>query len=225
METPNVYYQNHIACSAFDAIGLSFPGCPGFPHFGHNNHVAWCVTHALADCQDLYIEKFNRDDSTTYEFDGTELQAEIKEELIYVRAGDAVPVKIVTTQHGPVISGNTDKGYGIALKYPANTGQDSTTESIRMMLESKSVGELDGSMYHWSDPSNNFVFADVEGDIGYLNRGIIPVRDAANHWIPVPGWDSKYEWSGYIPFDELVRSRNPEIGYICLLYTSPSPRD
>ena len=62
LEAPSVYYQNHIACDEFDVVGLSFPGVPGFPHFGHNAHVAWCVTHAMADYQDLYIERFKDDE-------------------------------------------------------------------------------------------------------------------------------------------------------------------
>ena len=68
LDTPNVYYQNHVACPDFDALGLSFPGCPGFPHFGHNAHVAWCVTHAQADYHDLYVERFNN--SGEYEWKG-----------------------------------------------------------------------------------------------------------------------------------------------------------
>ena len=57
LDVPNVYYQNHVSCDEFDVVGLSFPGCPGFPHFGHNDKVAWCVTHAMSDYQDLYVEK------------------------------------------------------------------------------------------------------------------------------------------------------------------------
>ena len=63
LDTPNCYYQNQITCPDFDVVGLSFPGCPGFPHFGHNEKVAWCVTHAMADYQDLYIEKFQSSSS------------------------------------------------------------------------------------------------------------------------------------------------------------------
>ena len=63
LDVPNVYYQNHVTCPDFDVIGMSFPGCPGFPHFGHNARVAWCVTHAMADYQDLYIECFNPENS------------------------------------------------------------------------------------------------------------------------------------------------------------------
>ena len=61
LDTPNCYYQNHLACPDFDAIGLSFPGVPGMSHFGHNRHVAWCVTHAMADYQDVFVERFDPD--------------------------------------------------------------------------------------------------------------------------------------------------------------------
>ena len=70
LDTPNCYYQNHLACPDFDAIGLSFPGVPGLSHFGHNRHVAWCVTHAMADYQDVFVERFDPTDPTRYEFRG-----------------------------------------------------------------------------------------------------------------------------------------------------------
>ncbi len=87
LDTPNVYYQNHLACPQFDVIGLSFPGCPGFPHFGHNAHVAWCVTHAQADYQDLYVERFSSDRPTHYDFQGQWKKAEVRRESIRVRGG------------------------------------------------------------------------------------------------------------------------------------------
>ena len=90
LDVPNVYYQNHISCPEFDAIGLSFPGAPGFPHFGHNAHVAWCVTHAQADYQDLYVERFEPGSGARYEYRGEWLDAEVEEETIEVRGADPV---------------------------------------------------------------------------------------------------------------------------------------
>ena len=87
LEAPSVYYQNHIACDEFDVVGLSFPGVPGFPHFGHNAHVAWCVTHAMADYQDLYIERFKDDEPRYYEFKGEWEPAEVSTESIKVAGG------------------------------------------------------------------------------------------------------------------------------------------
>ena len=82
------------------------------------------------------------------------------------------------------------------------------------MLRAGGVDELDEAMRDWVDPSNNFVSIDVHGDIQYLNRGRLPVRSMANAWLPVPGWLDEYEWRGFVPFEEMLRSRNPDTGFI-----------
>ena len=214
LDTPNVYYQNHIACPEFDAIGLSFPGFPGFPHFGHNENVAWCITHAVADYQDIYIERFNDDDPTQYEFKGEWLQAEVQHEVIEVRGGDPVEIDVTVTHHGPVLIGDPESGYAGAFKYSATAEPNPGPQCIRRMLRSTSVGEHDESMRDWVDPCNNFVFIDVHGDISYLTRGKVPVRSEANAWTPVPGWTGEHEWTGTVPFEEMPRILNPETGYI-----------
>ena len=214
LDTPNVYYQNQISCPEFDAIGLSFPGCPGFPHFGHNAHVAWCVTHAGADYQDLYVERFDRGDPTRYESNGRYKKADVRHERIEVRGGPPVQIDVAVTHHGPVVAGEPKSGYGLSFKYTATAAPNLGFQSIRRMLEATSADELDESMRTWVDPCNNFLFADVHGDIGYLNRGEVPIRSMANAWLPVPGWTGEHEWDGQIPFEELARSRNPETGYI-----------
>ena len=214
LDTPNVYYQNHIACPDFDAVGLSFPGFPGFPHFGHNARVAWCVTHAQADYQDLYVERFKEGDPTSYEYMGEWRRAEVTHEVVRVKDAPPVELDVFVTRHGPVIAGDPSTGYGLAFKYTAIAGPNRGAESIIGMLRARSADDLVESMRHWVDPCNNFVYADVEGDIGYLNRGQVPVRSMANAWLPVPGWTGDHEWQGFIPFEELVRSRNPKAGYI-----------
>ena len=82
------------------------------------------------------------------------------------------------------------------------------------MLYSNNINELDKSMDDWVSPCQNFLFADVHGDIGYLMRGKMPTRKMQNAWVPVPGWTDEFEWNGYIPFDQLPRKRNPIEGYI-----------
>ena len=214
LDTPNVYYQNHIACPEFDAIGLSFPGCPGFPHFGHNAHVAWCVTHAAADYQDLYIERFKQGAPDLYEYKGEWLDADLRREVVEVRGGESVELDVTVTQHGPIIAGDSACGRAVALKYTGIAGPNATFECLLQMLRAASADELETAMTDWVDPCNNFVFADVHGNIGYLMRGRLPVRSAANAWLPVPGWSGEHEWRGYVPFDELPRSRNPATGHI-----------
>ncbi len=214
LDTPNVYYQNHITCPEFNVVGLSFPGFPGFPHFGHNDSVAWCVTHAGADYQDVYIERFRKDDASLYEFNDEWKQAEVRHEVIEVRGGQPVEMDVTVTQHGPVIEGDPSTGYGLAFKYTATAGLNRGSECILRMIKASSADELDEAMREWVDPCNNFVFADAHGNIGYLNRGEVPVRPMANAWLPVPGWTDDYEWRGRIPFEELARSSNPDTGYI-----------
>lgn len=214
LDTPNVYYQNHIACPEFDVIGLSFPGCPGFPHFGHNAHVAWCVTHAGSDYQDLYVERFHPDDPGRYEFKDEWEQAEVRHEEIHVRGEQSVTMTVTMTRHGPVIAGDPARGYGIAFKYTATAEPNRGTQCLLPMLQASSVDELDEAMREWVDPCNNVLLADVHGSIAYLNRGKVPIRPMSNAWLPVPGWTGEYEWQGHIPFEELARSRDPDTGYI-----------
>ncbi|MDA1188836.1 MAG: penicillin acylase family protein [Chloroflexi bacterium] len=213
LDTPNVYYQVRLRCPEFDAIGLAFPGFPGMPHFGHNADVAWCVTHAMSDYQDLYMERF-RKGGAEYEFKGKWKKAKTKQETVKVRDGEDVAVEVVVTQHGPVILGEPKNGHGIAFKYTALDGPNVFAESIAPMLRAANADAMEESMRGWVDPCNNFTFGDVHGDIRYLNRGRVPIRSAANHWLPVPGWTGKHEWEGSIPFEELPRIKNPSNGYL-----------
>ncbi|MDE2717928.1 MAG: penicillin acylase family protein, partial [Chloroflexota bacterium] len=214
IETPSVYYQNHIACDEFDGMGLSFPGCPGFPHFGHNARVAWCVTHAAADYQDLYIESFKSGSSLHYDHKGSWKHAETHTEVIRVRDSEPVEIEVTTTHHGPIVVGEPSSGRAIAFKYTATHGANTAHEALLLQLRSSSVDEMDEAMRGWVDPCNNYVFGDVDGDIAYLTRGKVPVRSMANAWLPVPGWTGEHEWEGFIPFEEMPRIRNPENGFI-----------
>ena len=211
LEAPNVYYQNHIACEDFDAIGFSMAGVPGIFHFGHNASVAWCVTHAMADNQDLYTEAF---DNGRYEYRGEWLEAEKRTETIRVRGGGDVTIEAVTTRHGPVVFGSPAEGNAIAMRWTGTDGVNTTFNCLLPTLRATSVEELDSAMRDWVDPCNNLVMADVYGTIGYLHRGRVPVRSRANGWAPVPGWTGEHEWEGCVPFEELPRIRNPQNGFI-----------
>jgi penicillin amidase len=214
LDTPNVYYQNHLACPEFDVIGLSFPGCPGFPHFGHNQSVAWCVTHTAADYQDLYVERFDPARPSRYEFRGEWRQADTARESIRVRGAAPVEIEVTATHHGPVVLGDPKTGYGFACRYTATSGPNLGFEAFLPMLRATSAGALEVAMRPWVDPVNNFVFADVHGTIGYRTRGHIPIRSMANAWVPVPGWDGAHEWEGMIPFEQMPALRNPETGFL-----------
>ena len=214
LDTPNVYYQNHLSCPEFDVVGLSFPGMPGFPHFGHSARVAWCVTHTMADYQDLYIERFKEGDASFYLFRGEWRRAEVHHETIKVRNGHPEELDVTVTHHGPIIAGDPAEGHALAFRYTATAEPIQAANSILTMLRAESVDEMDEAMRWWVDPVNNFLFADVHGNIEYLTRGRLPVRTLANAWLPVPGWTGEHEWRGVVPFEEMPRVRNPEADYI-----------
>ena len=214
LDTPNVYYQNHLACPEWDAIGLSFAGVPGLPHFGHNAHVAWCVTHTGADYQDLYVERFDPDDARRYEHEGRWLVAELSRETIRVRGADPVEVDVTVTCHGPVVLGEPRRGHALAFRYTATDRPNPTLESLLPMLRARSAGGLEAAQRPWVEPVNNLVFADVDGHIGYRTRGRLPVRSMANAWLPAPGWDGAHEWHGDVAFEEMPALRDPSAGFI-----------
>jgi penicillin amidase len=210
VEVPGVYYQVRLKCPDFDAAGLAFVGVPGFPHFGQTERVAWCVTNANGDYQDLYVERFR--DASPLEYDaGSKWEsADARSETIAVRDRESVTVECLETRHGPVVFGDPSTGYAVALRSTALVEPSSGLSVLARMLRARSVDELDGLMSAWVDPANNFVSADIDGNISYRTVGRIPVRAGANAWGPVPGWDDTYEWSDYVPYEEMPRLLNPD---------------
>jgi penicillin G amidase len=214
IDVPNVYYQCHVACDEFDVIGYNFAGIPAFPHFGHSAHVAWCITHASADYQDLYVERFNKDNPSQYELKGEWLEAERSKETIQVRDGEPVEVDVTITKHGPVVVGVPEDGHAIAMRYTALDRPNLGLTTMLPMLRATSVEEMDEAMREWVDPCNSMTMADVHGTIAYLHRGRVPVRSRANGWLPVPGWTGEHEWEGDVPFEDWPRLRNPDTGFV-----------
>ena len=261
LDTPNAYYQNRIACPEFDVIGLSFPGVPAFPHFGHNPWVCWSVTHTAADYQDLYIERLRDGETPQYLYQGEWRDAEAYDETVRSNSGREESIRVFVTGHGPIISGGPSSNplspagesegeseqewTGLALKYtateiPPYPNQDNPahqpnqknhssdnpwTAILWRMLRARNVEELSESQRGWVDPCNNFLMADVDGNIGYLCRGRIPIRSQVNGWLPVPGWTGEHEWQGDIPFEELPKSINPPEGYIATANNKPVGED
>ena len=197
LEAPNVYVQGHVSCPEWDVLGIGMPGVPGFPHFGHNDRVAWSITHGMADDQDLF------------EFEPGSLPVD-RTEVVWVRGGDRVEVEIVHSPRGPLIAPDLALCW-TALADEPNTGLD----AFAPMLRARSVVELFDAMRPWVEPVNSLLAADVDGAIGYQLRGRLPVRgrpDAA--WTPVAGDDDSLAWSGWVAFDDLPRVLDPDDGFL-----------
>jgi penicillin G amidase len=215
LDSPNVYWQCHLSTPEFSVIGAAFPGVPGFPHFGHNGHVAWAITHASADTQDLYLEWFDTGRPGWYRTEDGWQQATRVTETITVRGADPVDVTLWATRHGPVVHGDPLAGMAIALKYTATCRPGRGFEPLLPMLAARDVAELIDAQRDWVDPVNNLVAADTGGRVAYQARGELPVRSSLAHRrLPAPGWDGGGDWTGTVPFEQMPRSLNPGTGFV-----------
>ncbi len=226
---PSIWYECHLVAGDIDTIGVSFPGTPGII-IGHNRFIAWGVTNAISDIEDLYIEKFNSRNPNQYEYQGKWEDAQIIREEIRVKgAKDPVIEEVRVTRHGPILT---------HLSLPSSNGKNSKNgtnpEQAELPLAIRWTGaelhsivsaaqklnratnweEFREALRHWDAPPQNFVYADIDGNIGYIMAGAIPIRAKGQALLPSPGWTGEYEWSGYIPFDELPQAFNPHQHFI-----------
>ena len=228
LSAPAIWYENHLVSTGgtdtLDVTGITFPGIP-YVVAGHNGCVAWGFTNGYADVQDLYMEHLRRTpDGVKFEVDGEWHDAEVRREEIRVKDGPSVVQEVIVTRHGPIINElapGLATGLGsdglpeqpLALRW-TSFDRAAMVEALRAMNHSRTCDEFCVALRHWVAPVQNVVYADVQGDIGYSYPGRVPVRANGDGRVPVPGWTSKYEWLGYIPFDELPHQKNPASGYV-----------
>ncbi len=210
---PALWYENHLVGGDYNVTGFTMPGIPGVV-IGHNEHVAWGFTNAFPDIQDIYLERFHASDPMRYEYNGQWLKAELCEEIIPVRGGQDRVEHVRYTRHGPVFSDMLpDESRDLSLRWALH----SELNPLRAVLNMNLAGnwpEFRESLRSWGFPSQNIVYADVHGEIGYMMPGKVPVRRRGAGLVPVPGWDNSHEWTGWIPFEELPALHNPESGLI-----------
>jgi penicillin amidase len=227
IQMPSIWYEVGLHCNPigpecpFNVVGFSFASIPGVI-IGHNEHIAWGVTNLGPDVQDLFIEKINPEDPNQYEFKGLWEDMEIiREEITVAGQGDPDVVNVRITRHGPIINdviGGVEEEWSYGwqpLAFSWTALQPGTTfRSMLLFNTASNWDEFRTALSYWDVPSQNFVYADVDGNIGYQAPGRIPIRASGDGTMPVPGWTGTYDWIGYIPFDSLPRAFNPAEGYI-----------
>lgn len=213
VQMPAIWYQVALHTPQQDVIGFSFAGVPGVV-VGHNEHIAWGVTNSGPDVLDLYIEKINPDNPNQYEWMGEWQDMEIIDEVIKVNGGEDIHLPVRVTRHGPVISDvEDDQDDVLAMRWAA---QEPTRvmQAVVLLDHAKNYEEFRDALRYWDIPSQNFVYADKEGNIAYQMPGRVPIRKNGQGMFPVPGWTGEYEWEGWVDYDELPALFNPEQGYI-----------
>lgn len=201
IEDPGVYQQIRLACPEFDVVGLAVPGVPGIAHFGHAGGVAWAITNAMADYQDLYREQVRRTADGGAEALGPDgwYRVHAHTETVEVAGGEPETVEIVETDRGPVIIGDvpgdpdTDAPV-ISLRYPPRVTGDLGFDVLPALLRARTVADVDTALDGWVEPVNVVLAADTTGATLHRVAGHVPVRPYENRLRVVPAHDPAYAW-------------------------------
>jgi penicillin G amidase len=211
-QIPSIWYLAHITGGAFDSIGATLPGVPGVV-IGHNQRIAWGVTNTGPDVQDLFVEHIN--DRNEVEHNGTWEPLRIIPDVIKVKGKPDVPIAIRITRHGPLISDVIEStGDALAFRWTALDDEDHTIEAFVGINTAANWDDFTRALASFKVPMQNFVFADVDGNIGYYAPGALPIRAGGDGTVPAQGWTGANDWTGYVPFEQLPHAYNPPQGYI-----------
>src|SRR5437763_764423 len=215
---PGIWYQTELTGPGMHVAGVTFPGAPGIV-LGHNDYIAWGATNLGPDVQDVYIEKFDKDNPNRYLTRSGLRDAEIRHEQIKVRKNLIDPSSVVTqtldvtvTRHGPIML--EKDGVRYALRWRALDPATLESAGIFDANRARNWKEFTEGMSHYSGPTQNFVYADVDGHIGYYGAGRIPIRKSGDGSVPYDGSTDDGEWTSHIPFDKLPHSFDPPSGII-----------
>jgi penicillin amidase len=210
LSLPPIWYEVHVTAPGWNVKGFTLPGAP-LVVIGHNDRIAWGFTNNGADVQDLYIETFNPAAPDEYRVRGAWTKAEVYDEIIRVKGGADEHLNVTVTRHGPIV--RRDAGRGYALRWTA-TEPGGLANSYNWLGKARNWEEFRNVMKRVWGPGQNAVYADVDGNIGYVMAAHVPIRKKGRGEIPVPGDTDDYEWTGYIPFEQLPQALNPDSGLI-----------
>ncbi len=229
-QVPSIWFEVHLSAPGIDVGGVALPFAPGVI-LGHNDRIAWGCTNVGGDTQDLFLEELNDEGTAALYEDRWEPLTVHREEIAVRGRTEPDVLEVRETRHGPILDSyligladmevveggiaetyalrwvGLEEGLSAGTVHGLNTAHD--FESFRRVLSG------------WACPGQNFVYADVEGNIGYQCTGSHPIRKKADGTIPVPGWTGEYEWDGTIPFEEMPWAFNPDEGFLCTANARP----
>lgn len=212
---PGIWYLSHLETPSMRVAGVTFPGVPGIV-LGHNEHIAWGATNVGPDVQDLYLETF---DAAGKVKTPTGWEApKVRTETINVRknllapATEPVTLEVVETRNGPIIIEEGGKKY--SLKWTAQDPKNNDFAAFFLLNRAKDWEGFKSSLESYRGASQNFVYADTKGNIGWHIAGAVPLRKSGDGSLPYDGSTKDGEWTGIIPFRELPNLFNPESGFI-----------
>jgi penicillin amidase len=217
LTAPGAWYLARIKTPTRDIAGVTAPGNP-FIVLGHNAHAAWGFTTTTGDVEDIFIEKVDRQDPKRYLTPGGSEAFVTRDETIAIKGEASVKLTVRETRHGPVISDLGGKYAAaephtvLALQTTWLTPEDRSPEALRGIGHATNWNEFRDALKLFTAPEQNMVFADDAGEIGFIAPARIPIRGKGDGYMPAPGWTGEYDWTGFIPFDDLPQGHNPPGG-------------
>ncbi len=215
LSVPSVWYEAHMSTPSMNVSGSMIAGVP-FIIAGANDHVAWGVTNSHHDDADFYLEKLHPENPDLYSFNEKWEPMKIRREVIKVKGAESIELKVKITRHGPVIDDLNDykkpKGFALSMRW-TQADFPKIFKGFRLVNRAKSIEDIEEAA-GYAKSGQNWIYADDSGNIGFYFLGGIPKRDGFTGELPVPGWDGKHEWKGYVPNREQPHLRNPKQNYI-----------
>jgi penicillin G amidase len=214
---PSIWHLVHLSTPGFRVAGVATAGLPGVV-IGHNDRIAWGFTNVGPDVQDLYVEKFNPDNPKQYQTPSGWQDVVIRHEQIKVRKGvgsseyDTVNYDVTVTRHGPIIFEGDGKRY--ALRWTALDPTRNNAGSTFIINRATNWKEFNTALESFTAPTQNMVYADVDGHIGYHAAGVVPIRKSGDGSVPYDGATDAGEWTSYIPVSKLPTLFDPPSGII-----------
>ena len=215
--TPGFWYLARLKTPQHEIAGGTVAGVP-LVVIGHNERIAWGFTTTTSDVEDLYIEKVDPADPGRYLTPQGSAPFNSRAETILVKGAAPVDITIRETRHGPVLSdalppGTADPGFVLALSATLTIPEDRSAESLWEVNRAADWPSFRSALQKFVGPMENMVYADVDGTIGFIAPGLVPIRRKGDGWLPVPGWTGEYDWAGFIPFAALPSAVNPSSGH------------
>jgi penicillin amidase len=222
-QSPSVWFEAHLSAPGIEVAGVSLPLVIGI-QIGHSDRIAWGCTNVGGDTQDLYLERLNEDRTAAW-YEGAWEPVTIHHERIHVRGHtDPVVIDVPETRHGPILDSylvGLTRPEAVANDFPETfalrwTGLSMAVSPTTLfdMARARTIEAFREALRGWECPGQNFVYADVDGNIGYQCTGVYPIRRHGDGTIPVPGWSSEHEWDAWVAYEDLPWSVNPEDGFL-----------
>ena len=220
IEAPILWYLARIVTPGLSLKGATVPGLP-VVLLGQNDHIAWGFTTADTDTQDLFVETVDPKNPSQYLTpDGAQPFIE-REEAIHVKNAPDVVLKVRATRHGPVLSDVDEKlaglagaGKVVALAFTGLGDHDTTTEAIIGVNSAQNWDQFLQALKSFQTPTQNIVFADTAGNIGFISPGLVPLRKSGEGLMPAQGASGDNDWTGFVPFEQLPQVYDPPIGFL-----------